>query len=41
MYKGPKDKDNGVGTVFGGRGWTGESNGVRDMGTTVTEQQLF
>ena len=24
MYKGPADKDNGEGTVFGSRCWTGE-----------------
>ena len=42
MYKGPMDKDSGVGTGFGSGGWTGQgiaTVGGRVMGTTVTEQQ--
>ena len=26
-YKGPMDKGNGVGIVFGSRGWTGQGRG--------------
>lgn len=40
MYKGPVDKDKGVGIVLGSRGWMGQgrATGVGRMGTTVTEQ---
>ena len=28
MYKGHMDKDNGVGTVFGSGGWTGQGRAI-------------
>ena len=37
-YKGPMDKDNGVGRGFNVRGRARESNGGWEMGTIVTEQ---
>ena len=40
MYKGPMDKDNGVGIVFGSRGWMRQGRAtVGKIGTTVNEQQ--
>ena len=40
MYKGPMDKDNGVGIVFGSGGWMGQGRtmGGQKMGKTVMEQ---
>ena len=39
MYKGPMVEDNGVGIVFGSRGWMGQGRTMRgEMGTAVTEQ---
>ena len=40
MYKGPMDKDNGVGRTECGRwGWVGWGRVMGKMGTTVIEQQ--
>ena len=40
MYKGPMDKDNGMGIVFGSRGWMGQGRATgRKKGETVNNNK--